>query len=165
MPNRKEMEVNIVKRIGQKAWDDIQQSITFEPKDIWASERPRLEESAVLLQALYKDLNAISYADLKESVKAWFPQSNSAIQHNVKKARKKMRDWTKKILKPLPAKERKKVAARASRPHPCEDVTLWIDSTDFPISGEKGILDGHTSSRSLDEDGPSSLMPRPGSSS
>jgi hypothetical protein len=139
MSVRKEMEASVIKKLGAKTWESIQSGVSFEPKDIWAAERPRNEAAAVLLQALYKDIHGISYADLKKKVSHWFIQSNTSIQHNVKKARKKMFGWANTILKPSHFQVRKRAASKASRPPPCQHVTLWVDSTDFPITGRKTV--------------------------
>ena len=125
--------------LGSGILDNIFDSVKFKPKQIWAAERPRDEGKAVLTMTLMKDMEGLSYKDLKERIAPWFNISNMSIQHNVKMGRKKLGKWAKKILKPTARTKRENLAKSADRPSPCEQVTLWVDSTDFPISGKRRL--------------------------
>ena len=136
---RKAEEKKIRTALGSTTLDDMYDSINFKPKQIWAAERPNDENKAVILITLMKDVEGLSYKELKERVAPWFNQSNMSIQHNVKTGRKKLRKWAKSILKPTSRHQRQKLASTAHRASPCEDVTLWVDSTDFAISGKRSV--------------------------
>lgn len=53
--------------------------------------------------------------------------------------RLELRRWSKSIIVPQEHGRLARLAIRAKRPKPCENVVLWIDSSDFRVKGKRSL--------------------------
>jgi hypothetical protein len=67
------------------------------------------------------------------------PLSAKSLAHNQKVVREYGARWAKKILKPTSFKARRKAAKQVAIEPPLKRVSLWMDSSDFPITGKHKV--------------------------
>ena len=80
----KDLAKYVDKEITPGVTKDILELISFEPKELWARDRPNNIEIASLYLAMYKDLVGISYHQLRNAISDWHPLSSKSLSHNVK---------------------------------------------------------------------------------
>ena len=114
-------------------------SITIDYKDLWGTKRPRNFNEAMLLITLFKDIKGCGYRCLQNALLPYASLGNYSLQHNVKVIRQKLLSWAKTVIIPDNAPKLFRNAAALDRPKPCDNVNLWIDSTDFRISGKRSV--------------------------
>lgn len=95
-------------------------------------------EHAILL-TIYRDLKNISYDNLYKDISTWHRIAESTFKENSKKIRRGLRLWAARILVPEDKSTLDKAARRRKRPFPCNNVNLWIDTSDFAEEGERGL--------------------------
>jgi hypothetical protein len=135
----KQLRQAVVDVLNETVLMKIIKSVKFPAETIWGSSQPRKASTAIILITIYKDIQGIGYNSLKKEIEPYWQMSNEAIQRNIKLVRKELRNWANTIIIPEDVNRLSRLAIRANRPIPCENVSLWVDSTDFRIKGKRSL--------------------------
>jgi hypothetical protein len=112
---------------------------SFPNKTLWCSNRPSHFEERMILITLYKDLTGIGYNGLQKEISKWVKISLESLQHNVKIVYHELSKWALTILQPEDICYLQRLAKKTNRPKPCENVVLWMDSSDFCKKGKRSV--------------------------
>jgi len=129
----------VTEKLGEKIMTSILKDINLSEESLWGMNRTIHFPKDLLFVALYKDLFNVGYCKLCDTIKEFLKMTPSTLQHNVQVMRKRLRDWSEKII--LPSEERvlRAISKGVHGPPPFDKVTLWMDSSDFRTSGKKSI--------------------------
>jgi len=93
----------------------------------------------MIICTLFKDITGMSYNKIRILIKKWLPLSNTSIHHNVQMIRYALEEWARFTIIPLSHGRLERMAKKIERPKPCENVILFLDSVDFPMSGKRRV--------------------------
>ena len=133
------MKRKVSERIGARNLRSILQTLDFGFKKLWGAVKDCNFQKDMIVAALFKDIFRISYAQLKKKISQWLPMSNTALQHNVKMIRKALLEWARSVIIPDDLGRLERLAKKVHRPVPCQNVCLFHDSSDFPVSGKRSV--------------------------
>jgi hypothetical protein len=134
-----QLKAEIREHLPLKVISRMKKHLKFKPKELWASERCNKFTELVLYATLLKDLKGWSYEKICSHVKETQHFVKKTLAHNCQVVRKKLRDWSKTVLVTPSTAILKRRAKRINRPKPCEDVTIWMDSTECRTSGKNSM--------------------------
>lgn len=103
---------------------------------LWGMKKSKTFVGDSVLVALYKDLYVKGYHTVSSEVRRWLPLVSRTLQHNNKVLRELFAEWgeTQIVLGTL--SEWQEAAEDAGFPEVMNDVSLWMDSTDFALIGK-----------------------------
>jgi hypothetical protein len=135
----KQLKQEIVDVLGVIVLKQVLKFVQFSNGAICGSLQPPKASSAITLVTLYKDIHGIGYDALRKHIHPFWDLSNEAIQRNIKYVRTELRRWANQIIEPEDTKDLTRLATQTNRPSPCENVILWVDSSDFRIKGKRSL--------------------------
>jgi hypothetical protein len=138
MPSRQiniatEVRNRIPNAIFKKIWGFVREK---EPA-LWGEKKPKGYLKKNFLLALYKDLYGKGYSKLMMQIGSKDRMHNSTFQHNVKVLRGVLAEWGRTQVELGTPEDWASAASDLDLPKSIEDVTLWIDSVDFPFTKRK----------------------------
>ena len=136
----KDLKERIHHKIGRKTYSSIMKKVEFKPKELWAAKKCKNFEESMVAMTLYKDLEAISFDTLRDSITSWQKLSKESLTHNVRHVRRQLRKWADGVLMPTPKARRLRLGKNCKFPTPCESVSLCVDSTDFRVTGMRTVV-------------------------
>jgi hypothetical protein len=134
-----QLKREIREHLPLKVLSAMKESLVYKPKELWASHRCNNFEEVVLYATLLKDIKGWSYDKICKHIAETQHFVKKTLAHNCHVVRKKLRDWSKTVLVAPSSGILKRRAKRVNRPKPCEDVTLWMDSTDCRASKKNSM--------------------------
>ena len=111
--------------------------IKFGDKDLWGKFKPDGFEELMILMTLFKDIKVKSYSWLHGKINKELKMAKKSIEHNTKVVHKKLYAWSKTVLTPYTKVQLEHLAKQCHCPEPTQNVSLWVDSTDFWITYKK----------------------------
>jgi hypothetical protein len=111
--------------------------IKFRDKDLWGKFKPDGFEELMILMTLFKDIKVKSYSWLHGKINKELKMAKKSIEHNTKVVCKKLYAWSKTVLTPYTKVQLEHLAKQCHCPEPTQNVSLWVDSTDFWITYKK----------------------------
>jgi len=107
--------------------------------NIWCAVGRKNLVYTFLVLALYKDLYGRGYTELTNDIHDWLMISSKTLRHNVKEIRKYGYKWARKQLEAGALSEWKSAVRRKKFKKPLKNVTLFLDSVDFPLRGKTSV--------------------------
>jgi hypothetical protein len=133
----KEIRRQVEEKLGKPIVLKILRSLQFKFKVLWGTEKHYSFNNTIIIFTLYKDLYGISYSKLTEMFRTFIKVAKETIQHNVKAIRIALKKWAMGIIVVEDANRLRRLATKLEKPFPCQEVALWIDSSDFRIKGKR----------------------------
>ena len=125
--------------VGVKVFNEVCLMAVSAELRLWGLKRPPAFSVKCVAIAIYKDFKRYGYGALAALIRKWFPTTPKTLQHNQRVIRLIWKNWAKdQITLGVPVK-RKRVASRTTNSKEVPGVTLWIDSTDFPVQGRRKV--------------------------
>ena len=126
-------------RISNDAIKDMMRFIKTRCQvSFWGGQQPNDFLEATLLMVLYHDLFKVGYQRVCRSVQLDFDPSDRALIHNASIFRYCLKNWAKTKIKLGDLGQWRQAARHVARPKPLDDVCLWTDSTDIPLTRGEG---------------------------
>lgn len=90
----------------------------------------------VVLLAMYKDLYGFGYRAIEERINFGYKITHHSLEHNIPLIRECLRGWAETVIVPGNSTEWKAARSGLKLGSKVNDGNLWMDSTDFPVSGK-----------------------------
>jgi hypothetical protein len=137
--SRKDIRTAITHAFGQKCIDSVIDYVQAHPPDLWGETKPDDFLKIATELAIYKDREKVGYGMLAKAIKGWLKTSHKSLNHNQRVLRGIFEAWAKKKIKWGTFEERQAAVRRTKFKKPITYVTLWLDSTDFPLTATRAV--------------------------
>lgn len=133
-------EEYVKEKLSEKTFKSMINFINHHHPSLWGEQQPHnyLYVNAVL--GLYKDMRSVSYQSLLEEVTHLpFSINHNTLRHNVEQIRRVLALWGISTIKLGTLDEWTAAARNVCLEKSVHDVTLWMDSKDFPLQGRHSV--------------------------
>lgn len=106
---------------------------------LWAKCEPQKFQQKTAYLMLYKYLYDVGYNQLNRDTKSFYEVASKTFQHNIKTYREAAAIWANGVINNMANESYRDISFKCFKGRPTLNVTLWIDSTDFPV--ENSVVD------------------------
>ena len=132
------LEEMVEAKIGDRALSSIVSYVEECKPTLWGSQQGHHFIKFNVLLTIYKDLSGFGYGHVLKLVNLRFSFSQVSFQHNARLVRPLFKRWAKSIIQIGDASKWNNARRRCEFPSGLNDVSLWIDSSDFSIQCPAG---------------------------
>ena len=122
--SRRELKNRVLRKMSARTLQSILKFVEDKEPRLWGLEKTSTFVTDSVLVSLFKDLFAVGYHSLFESVKKWLPTSSHSLRHNTKIIRHLLCKWEKKRVVLSTLKDWKEAASYESFPKELKGVYL-----------------------------------------
>lgn len=139
----RDLQYEVRAKLPAKVLKSMKNSLSFKEKELWATKRCNQFNYVCLLVTLLKDLNGWSFNKLLDYLEGLQHFAKKSLEHNVQVIRRKLRQWSETVLVTPPSATLIRMAKRLNRPKSCENVYIWMDSTECRLTGKNSMSRKH----------------------
>lgn len=123
----------VVHQISKPVYQDILAHVEMQDVNLWGEHQPKGFLSCMSTLTLWKDIKDKSYVNLMNLHPSDLHVSVKSLNHNIQALRPVLASWGEKQIHLGRLREWESAAANVHKPSDLADVSLWMDSTDFPL--------------------------------
>ena len=139
--SRKDIRTILRRLIGQEIVTSLAHFASIKEVKLWGEDRPSDFELIAVELALFKDLTAVGYCRLAQNVRRWLKTTPKSLLHNQRVLRRIFKQWAAKHFVLGSLEDRIAAARKITFKTPVAGVTLWMDSSDFAMTGLRKVCE------------------------
>lgn len=146
--NRRAVEIIVHEKLQQQDIDSLISFIRHESPNLWGEMRPVGQGqfvSDLVYLWLMKEIQGIGYEKLVKRVDFGYVMTKKSFQHNIQRVRELGAQQGAQFIEVGSVQEWTEAAKDCNLNEVVADTTLWMDSSDFPLTGRASTSRKHTS--------------------
>ena len=137
--NRRAIEIKVHPKVPQNTVHSLVEFIAHRQPTMWGQESPSTTHAHIqdmIYLWLYKDIEGIGYQNLAKIIRFPYKITHKSLRHNIQLIRALAALWALEYIHVGMPEEWNQAASQCHLNVQLRDTNLWMDSTDFPISGK-----------------------------